>query len=208
MNTFLKDEHADNYTLVMESMFDRFNACRIPRLAEATGAAEKGSLITLEYFGRPVTADCEKKRITYDDDGTELSRMDACEVLAYLIGADPEAKLSGELVSFKNTKAAVFEGAFLRSIAPFKTLFDGAEDFLSAGIAAGGEPLPFGDAAVRIMAFERIPLVYVYFEGDDEFPSDINVLFDRNMTMFIHEEDIPTLGEKGLRVIASFRRQK
>ena len=141
--------------------------------------------------------------LNWCDDGSEVSTADGLLILAYLIGANPLARETGKLCSFREIRAAaVFEGAFLRSIAPYKKMFRDREDFLRCALAAGGEPLQMGDAAVRMRPFEHIPIVCVFYEGDDEFPSDITVLYDSSITDFLHEENVPTLGTRTLSVIA------
>ena len=199
----------DNYRLALEGMFERFRACRIPELSRATGAEEKDGKIFLDYYKRRLMVDPEAMSLTWCDDESEVSTGDALLIMAYLIGANPLAKETGILCSFREIKAAaVFEGAFLRSIAPYKKMFRDREDFLECALRAGGEELPMGDAAVRMLPFLHIPIVCVYYEGDDEFPADITVLYDKSITDFTHEENVPTLGTRTLSEIAKYIQKK
>ena len=198
----------DNYALALEDMFVRFSRCRIPELSEAAGVEEKDGLILMDYYKGRLAADPEKMTLTWCDDGTAVSTSDGLLILAYLIGANPLARETGRLCSFREIKAAaVFEGAFLRSIAPYKKAFTDRDDFMRCALAAGGEPLDMGDGAVRMRPFAKIPIVCVFHEGDDEFPSDITVLYDSSITDFIHEENVPTLGTKTLSVIAAQKKE-
>ncbi|MBO7699569.1 MAG: DUF3786 domain-containing protein [Eubacteriaceae bacterium] len=198
----------DNYRLALEGMFERFRACRIKELAEATGAEEKDGNIFLDFYGRRLKADPDAMTLTWCDDGSGVSTGDGLLILAYLIGANPQARETGILCSFREIRAAaVFEGAFLKSLAPYKKAFTGREDFLSCALRAGGEELPMGDAAVRMRPFLHIPIICVYYEGDDEFPADITVLYDKSITDFIHEENVPTLGTRTLSEIAKQKKE-
>lgn len=52
------------------------------------------------------------------------------------------------------------------------------EAFLGAGAALGGQRLDFGDAAFRFHALPRIPLDYILWAEDDEFPARLTIAFD------------------------------
>ncbi|KJU84204.1 hypothetical protein MBAV_003604 [Candidatus Magnetobacterium bavaricum] len=50
--------------------------------------------------------------------------------------------------------------------------------FLQRGIALGGEEVSFGDVAIRVYPFPRVPVVLILWLEDDEFPARVNLLFD------------------------------
>jgi hypothetical protein len=52
------------------------------------------------------------------------------------------------------------------------------EGFLRAGSSLGGERLDFGDAAFRFWALPRVPLDYILWVEDDEFPARVTLAFD------------------------------
>jgi hypothetical protein len=52
------------------------------------------------------------------------------------------------------------------------------EGFLRAGSSLRGQPLDFGDAAFRLTALPRVPLDYILWAEDDEFPSRLTLAFD------------------------------
>ena len=64
--------------------------------------------------------------------------------------------------------------------------------------AMGGTPLPTGDVGYQVEAFACIPVRYLFWEGDDEFPAQANMLFDASATDYIHGESIVTIGSYGL----------
>lgn len=53
-------------------------------------------------------------------------------------------------------------------------------------------------------AFECIPVRFLFWDGDDEFPAQGNVLFDASATDFIHGESVVTIAAIGLDRIAKF----
>jgi hypothetical protein len=50
--------------------------------------------------------------------------------------------------------------------------------FLKAGKRLGGTEVLYGDKGFALEVFPRVPLAYVLWRGDEEFPPGIKVLFD------------------------------
>jgi hypothetical protein len=52
------------------------------------------------------------------------------------------------------------------------------EAFLNAGRKLGGSEILYGDKGFSLEVFPRVPLAFVLWKGDEEFPPRISVLFD------------------------------
>ena len=63
------------------------------------------------------------------------------------------------------------------------------------GERLGGYQADYGDTAVTINAFSRVPITLVLWRGDDEFPPQLNLLFDANITDYLETEDVTVLCE-------------
>ena len=70
------------------------------------------------------------------------------------------------------------------------------EELRRACDALGGRPLPQGDAGYQILAFDCMPLQFIFWDGDDEFPAQANILFDADITDFLHEETVVCVGDE------------
>ena len=107
--------------------------------------------------------------------------------------------MSGRFVPFREVKrAAPFDAAFKRNVldAAART-FDGhLAELHRACQALGGRPLKQGDAGYEILAFDCMPLQFVFWDGDDEFPAQANILFDADITDFLHEETVVCVGDE------------
>jgi hypothetical protein len=57
-----------------------------------------------------------------------------------------------------------------------------------------GAQVKQADAAVRVDAFEKVPLLIEVWQGDEEFPPEANLLFDKNIQKIFCTEDIAVLG--------------
>jgi len=59
-----------------------------------------------------------------------------------------------------------------------------------AATRLGGADAALADAAVRLQPFPRIPLYYLLWVGDNEFPPRIEVLFDRSIEAYLPADAI------------------
>jgi hypothetical protein len=60
---------------------------------------------------------------------------------------------------------------------------------------SGGEPVEIGDVSFVLRAFPYVPVQYVLWEGDDEFPPSVQLLFDASVDHYLALEDIVVLGQ-------------
>ena len=67
--------------------------------------------------------------------------------------------------------------------------------FQEAGLRSGGTPVGIGDASFTLSALPRIPLQFVLWEGDEEFPPSVQVLFDASVDHYLPLEDVVVLGQ-------------
>jgi hypothetical protein len=62
--------------------------------------------------------------------------------------------------------------------------------FLDAGRSLGAKEEGFGDASFTLFAFPKVPITFVLWEGDSEFPPSARALFDPSVTGYLPLEDI------------------
>jgi hypothetical protein len=113
-------------------------------------------------------------------------------VLHYIIHATG-TPLAGELIPYEDIPgcrgyAPVFERRVSR---PLLSAFGYDRDaFARVGAFLDGKKEDFGDASFRLDAFPRVPITFVLWEGDQDFPPAIKVLFDRTVDRYLPLEDI------------------
>ena len=66
---------------------------------------------------------------------------------------------------------------------------------MAAAAALGGQPADYGDVAVTVSGFPRVPVTVVLWRGDEEFPPDGNMLFDGSVMDYLCTEDVNVLSE-------------
>jgi hypothetical protein len=101
-------------------------------------------------------------------------------VLFYLTGAK-EIKPEHRWVSEKDLKGGInfFQGSHSLQVGELEDLYGkDPEAFLKAGRRLGGTEIFYGNKAFALEVFPKIPLAYLLWEGNEEFPPKIRVLFD------------------------------
>jgi hypothetical protein len=103
-------------------------------------------------------------------------------LLAYLTGAT-EAQLVGRWVSpvgFSGGELFFSSDAHNLAFGELLLAFKSPEDFLNAGLKVGGKEDRLGDASFVLQTLPRIPILFIYWAGDEELPSKISVLVDES----------------------------
>jgi hypothetical protein len=101
-------------------------------------------------------------------------------VLLYLLNAD-EVEPAHAWISAQEMKggAAFFRGPHALPVEGLQKAFGkNPEAFALSGKHLGGVELLFGDRAFALMVFPKVPLAYILWKEDDEFPAQVNILFD------------------------------
>ena len=100
---------------------------------------------------------------------------------------------SGKLVPFREVKRVYpFEAAYRKTIlSEFQNIFAGhVEELITACRKLNGEKMPQGDAGFILPVFPFLKIAVLFWDGDDEFEAQANMLFDSNITDFLHEENV------------------
>jgi hypothetical protein len=134
--------------------------------------------------------------IDHQEDGKEISLTDQVLIAHYLLGASGEAE-TGDWITFRDIPDGHFYyDAFLkRARDPFLKTFGNKPDlYHKVAPMIGGEPVQgLGDVAFDFRVFPRIVLRIILWKGDDEFPPEANILFDRSIQSYLPVEDIAYL---------------
>lgn len=195
-----------NYELVCEQWRKRFlemdQALLMHRLPELKS---QGDYLCIRHFGQQYGIHRRTGEITaFPEAGCVpiTVKLNLYTLFGYV---SPQAVLCGEWVPFENLKGtSPFAPAFRRGIIqPFARAFSGHLDRLEAAMESmGGIRIPYSDFGFQIDAFACIPVRFLFWEGDDEFPSQANILFDAGATDFIHGESIVSIAMVGLTRLA------
>lgn len=130
------------------------------------------------------------------DQGPPPELWEKIIALHYLIRADGSPD-SGELITYKQVPdGAPYYAVFQRRtsailLSAFSSRFPA---LMAAAKKLGAEKVKgHGDLAFKVRALPRVEYLFALYEGDDEFPPEITVLFDSSLTRRLPAEDITVL---------------
>jgi hypothetical protein len=125
------------------------------------------------------------KRLTEGDTPKEedLTKEFTLMALFYLLHAQ-NIPLARKWISEKDLPGgeAFFRGPHALSVDLIEKKYgENPEGFIEAGKLLGGTPVRFGDKSIALDVFPRIPIIYILWVGDEEFPPRAGVLFDASI---------------------------
>lgn len=105
-------------------------------------------------------------------------------------------KPTGRKITYKEIKdGAVYYPNFKkRTVDRLAREFDENNHLLDVG----GKDLGLGERSVEIEVIDHVPLTYVCWAGDDEFPASANILFDETIEYYFNAEDLAVLPDLGI----------
>lgn len=201
--TMREGKPVDHYELTCEQWRDRFLKMDIPALAKRFGLNYDGEDLFILYYGEEYRISCKTGMIFLErDPDRRLAFNTVLSIYNLFYYSKPEAKVAGEFVPFRQVKrAAPFDPAFQRTILkPLAQVFSGKmKELRKACEALHGIPVRQGDVGYVIYAFDCMPLTVLFWDGDEEFQAQANILFDRDITEFLHEETVVCIASDLLR---------
>jgi hypothetical protein len=154
-------------------------------------------VITVDYLGRSYQISLPEVSISLVDSEEEVPLKDKILLLHYLTQARG-TPLANKPIAYKELPegAGYFRTFHKRAIKPLVDHF-GAQPakLLDVAKELGGKKADYGDVAVTINAFKRVPITLVLWRGDEEFPPDGSILFDATVSDYLSIEDINVLCE-------------
>ena len=110
---------------------------------------------------------------------------------------------SGKLVSaseLKGGKLFFAAGAHSPDFSSLEEVFSASPQAVErAAEALGGRGVAHGDAAIEVQALPRLPITFIFWRGDEEFPASISMLFDRTADKQLPLDVILALAQETMR---------
>jgi len=154
-------------------------------------------VIIVQYLNQSYLITLPDVQISLVDSTEGVPIRDKVLILHYFISAKG-TPATGRLVTFRELlEGQVYSPTFYkRTIKPLLDNF-GKEPHRLVEISQrmGGHKADYGDTAVTINAFSRVPITIVLWQGDEEFVPQGNIVFDANISDYLSTEDITVLCE-------------
>ena len=154
-------------------------------------------VLTIEYLNQLYQVTLPDIEISLVGGGGEVPLRDKILLLHYLTLAKG-TPVANRPISYKELPqgANYFPTFYKRTIRPLVAYFgEEPKRLLGAMAALGGYKVDYGDVAVTINAFRRVPITIVLWRGDAELGPEGNILFDATISDYLSTEDITVLCE-------------
>lgn len=190
-------EKTSNYEKCIADWQERFLSMDHEELLRRIPSLKReGDFLTIVHFGKNFAVSTKTGKITVLPAHTPASQNEQFNIYTFFRYCSPLAYFRDEWLPFASLKnAGVFGSAFQKgSLDVLAGTFAGHADALANALEAlGGKKLSIGDVGYEISAFHEIPMRIIFWDKDDEFSAQANMLFDKSSTEFIHVESIVTI---------------
>lgn len=170
----------------------------IPEQCRRSGARYIGrNEIVIDYLNQPYHIMLPECRILLENSDRETPLKDQILILHYFTGAKGTPAV-GKSIAYKQLPGGIsyFPAFSQRAIGPLVRNFGKSPELLRKTAAKlGGCDADYGDVSVTINAFDRVPLTFVLWKGDEELAPNGNILFDANVSDYLSTEDVTVLSE-------------
>ena len=187
----LKETEKSNYDQVIENWRLKFLEMDQEELIRKFQLEADEEFLYIIYFSKRFRIDRKNGFITEDGKSPGFDTVMNIYNTFYYSAAHPVA--SGNLVAFRQVKRVYpFEAAYRRTIiSRLQELFSGkTEELRKACEALGGTLLPQGDVGYVLPVFPFLNIAVLFWDKDEEFEAQANMLFDSEITEFMHEENV------------------
>lgn len=170
-------------------------------LKKLPGLKIEDDYLTLSYFQKKHGIHRGTGKIVCFVQDKPLTLFTRLNIYTLLWYCTESASFKGEWLPFRSLKdASPFGPAFQKTVVDvFAQTFSGHIGELEKAFQKmGGKKLPHSDVGYQLNAFACIPVQFLFWDGDDEFPAQANILFDRGSTDYIHVESLVSIASEGL----------
>ena len=151
--------------------------------------------IIIRYLNQPYLITLPDIEISLMSEEEKVPIRDKILILHYLTLAKG-TPLSNKVITYKELPegANYFPTFYERAIKPLANYFGNEPHrLLDMARILGGYEADYGDVAVTINAFSRVPITLVLWKGDDEFAPEGTIMFDSTISDYLVTEDIIVL---------------
>ena len=185
------ENRQSNYDQVIENWRLKFLEMDQEELIRKFQLVADEEFLYIIYFSKRFRIDRKNGFITENGKSPGFDTVMNIYNTFYYSAAHPVA--SGNLVAFRQVKRVYpFEAAYRRTIiSRLQELFAGkTEELRKACEALGGTLLPQGDVGYVLPVFPFLNIAVLFWDKDEEFEAQANMLFDSEITEFMHEENV------------------
>ena len=191
----------DDYKKAFEIAKADLETANPKRIADQSGASlsydQEGRVtLRLEFLNKELDIDWPSMRFSTTTDKKEIPIEQQVLILHYLQGSQG-SKVEGQWMAYQEIPDGRFYlSAFAkRAKQPLLKAFGDRPELMRdlAEQLYDAQPFDHGDVSVVVRALPKIPVALIIWRGDDEFPPEASILFDRSIQEILSAEDIAWL---------------
>ena len=175
----------------------QFAAIDVSQQCQKSSALYSPETVSLNYLNEIYKIDVSSAAVRFVDSDQAVPMRDKILILHYFAQAK-DAPLTGKPITYRELPGGlVYYPTFIkRTIKPLTDFFGKTPAILlKAGKLIGAKQGETGDASLIIDAFTRVPITIILWQGDNELPAEVNILFDANITDYLTSEDVTIVCE-------------
>jgi hypothetical protein len=165
------------------------------QICTRAGAILNGRTIRLCFFGDRVEIRVPEKEEEIEFQPEEMPLVEKILVLHYLLGRENKPT-KGNMIAFKNLPGASFYDPTYQKRGPRRIARRFGEDVEAFREACSNLHWPqaeLGDASCQFDILPKIRGLVVLHAGDEEFPAEVNLLFNDEIVNYLPLEDVAVL---------------
>ncbi len=176
---------------------EQFSVADIAQQCQKSGALFSAEIITLNYLNEIYRINVSSAEVAFVDSKQPVPLRDKILILHYFTQSKG-TPLTGKEISYRDLPGGlVYYPTFIkRTIKPLSDFF-GKDPAILVGVGKmlGARKGEIGDAGLIIDVFARVPITVILWQGDNELKSEVNLLFDVNITDYLTPEDVTIVCE-------------
>lgn len=180
-----------NYQISKERALKVISSFDIKALSDKTGATINDQSLFFNFYRWSIKFTPENQSLEIPNEILSKSTEGLIlHYLAYSNGASPK----NDWINFYQIKdASLYLPVFnKRTINIIQLKVKTLEHFIDKCTRLGGEKYDFTSSAVafKFNAFPLVPILLVYYEGDEDLPSELKFMFDSSVIYNLSAEDV------------------
>lgn len=188
----------NNYEQMRNQMRTHFLDYDQSEMIRKFSLAHDDAFLYIRFFGRMYRIHRGNGIVEWSGDGfshcAEADYNESMTIYDMLCCSKADCHLSGEFAPSSSLRGTVYSAGRAGSGSMFEKsaqLFDSdPEGLVRACMRLGGKSCGRGDVAFCMPMFDFMPLQFSFWQADEDFPPDINLLWDTNVLDFMHYETL------------------
>lgn len=188
----MEESRGSNYQQTYQLAQEELRKANLKEQCFKSGAVYKDSCITIKFLNQPYQIHLPEIEVSCEGKREEIPIKHKILILHYLNLAKGTALL-GKWITFRDIPSGNFYyPTFLKiAINPYVQAFGEKIELLEKVVLNfNGKKRDYGDLSMTVSIFPYLPVTFVLWKGDEEFPPSGNILFDSTVADYLPTEDI------------------